>query len=193
MRGMLGSLVVGALAIGLAACETREAADGAATNAGGADTLTGTGADTTVGTGTSRMTDTAGRAETGARIDAELEALNDSGISGSVRLTPGAAGTVVMLTVQPSDSMATGGRRHVAHIHRGSCDNIGAVVAPLEAVATDAPGGATSTSRVDLDLATLTDGNHIVVVHAAGGEPGRPVACAPIQAPAASDTTQISI
>ena len=28
-------------------------------------------------------------------------------------------------------------------------------------------GGATSTTRVNLDLATIADGNHIVVVHAA--------------------------
>jgi hypothetical protein len=110
-----------------------------------------------------------------------------------VRLTPDASGTVVVLAVGSSDSMATGGRRHMAHVHSGSCDNIGAVVAPLDAVAADAPGGANSTTRLDLDVATIANGNHIVVVHAAGGEPGRPVACAPIQPPAGSDTAQTSI
>ena len=191
MRGMLKTMAAAALVTGLAACETREPADDAATTTGRADTMAGSGADTMAGTGT--MTDTSGRAGPGVRIDAELQALNNSGVSGSVGLTPDANGTVVVLSVQPSDSMATGGRRHMAHIHSGSCDNIGAVVAPLDSVATDAPGGATSTTRVNLDVATIADGNHIVVVHAAGGEPGRPVACAPIPARAGSDTTQTSI
>ena len=65
-------------------------------------------------------------------------------------------------------------------MHTGTCDSPGEVVVPLESVSVDATGAGTSTSTVQVPLATVMNGQHIVAVHEAGGNPGNPIACAAI-------------
>jgi hypothetical protein len=55
-------------------------------------------------------------------------------------------------------------------------------VAPLTPITTDASGAGEQTGEVAVPLATVMDGNHIILYHEVGGEPGNPVACAPIPA-----------
>ena len=177
MRTILGGMTAAALALGLAACETGgEAAH---------DTVTTGGADT------------AGQTvqETGGRMELQLEPVNNSGVSGEVYLTPVQGSTTVVVVIEPSDTVGSEGHSHAAHIHSGTCDNIGGVVAPLETIVNNPTSGPTSTTFVQLDMATLGDGNHLVAAHEAGGEPGQPVVCAEIPAQGASgtDTAQAAI
>lgn len=162
-----------ALALGLAACETRQsgAAGEGGTMTGGADA--GAAADSAGQA--SRITEQ--QEGVGERIALELRPLNESGISGEVNLTPTENQTTVIVTLEGTEAQA----RHMAHVHTGTCENIGSPVAPLEPIGGAAAQGPTSTTLIDMDAATLTDGNHVVVAHEAGGSPGRPVVCAPIR------------
>lgn len=105
-----------------------------------------------------------------------LQALGGAPVSGSVQVSEAGAGTQLMLMVSGAGAAGT----HAAHIHTGTCDSLGGVVAPLEPVTTDASGAGTSTSTVQVPMNTVMNGQHIVAVHEAGGDPGAPVACAAI-------------
>ena len=105
---------------------------------------------------------------------ATFEPLNDSGISGQVIASAEGSQTRVQALIaggQPNATMQ-------GHIHRGTCDAPGEVVAPLEAVETNDEGSGESTSTVSVDPSTVFDGGHIVAYHEAGGAPGAPVTCA---------------
>lgn len=69
---------------------------------------------------------------------------------------------------------------HQGHIHRGTCDNLGGVVQPLQPVDAPQGGQGTSNSTVGIPPATVMNGQHIVVYHTVGGSPGAPVVCANI-------------
>ena len=71
---------------------------------------------------------------------------------------------------------------HQGMIHSGTCDAPGEVVAQLQPLTVDATGQGEITSEVTQPLTSFMDGNHIVIYHEAGGEPGQPVACASIPA-----------
>lgn len=177
MKRMLSGLAAAALALGLAACETGgEAAD---------DTTTTGGADT-AGSATETPQ------EMGGRMEVQLEPVNNSGASGEVYLTPVEGSTTVVVVLEQSDSVGNEGQSHAAHIHSGNCENIGGVVAPLEAIVSNPTSGPTSTTFVQHGMETIGDGNHLIAVHEAGGEPGRPIMCAeiPAQGASGSDTAQ---
>lgn len=105
---------------------------------------------------------------------ATFEPLNDSGISGQVIASAEGSQTRVQVLIAGAQPNAT----LQGHIHRGTCDAPGEVVAPLEAVETNDEGSGESTSTVSADPLAVFDGGHIVVYHEAGGEPGAPVTCA---------------
>jgi hypothetical protein len=105
-----------------------------------------------------------------------LQAIGGAPVSGSVQVSEAGAATQVMLMVSGTGAAGT----HAAHIHTGTCDSPGGVVAPLESVTTDASGAGSSTSTVEVPMNTVMNGQHIVAVHEAGGDPGAPVACAAI-------------
>lgn len=107
---------------------------------------------------------------------ATLEPLSESGISGQVIASAEGSQTRVQVLIAGGQPNAT----LQGHIHMGTCDAPGEVVAPLEAVETNDEGSGESTSTVSVDPATVFDGGHIVVYHEAGGEPGAPVTCAPL-------------
>jgi hypothetical protein len=103
-----------------------------------------------------------------------LQELLASGVSGDVTLREIAARTSVQVTVRGGapESMLQ------AHIHRGSCEQPGAAVVPLEPVIIDRDGLGTSVTTVDMPLGDLRRQPHSVLVHQPGEEPGLAVACA---------------
>jgi hypothetical protein len=116
----------------------------------------------------------------------QMAAIGNSGVSGTAQLMEHGAGQT-MVTVNLTGS---GSGAHPGHIHSGTCENLGAVVAPLQAVERT-NGNGTSTSTVDVPLATVMNGQHVVNFHAgAGDNPMAPVACAQIPAQGGGGTTQ---
>jgi hypothetical protein len=125
-------------------------------------------------------TDAAGTAQSDLdAATATLAELAGSGVTGTVRLVPAATGTSVTVTL-------TGAREgvHQGHIHAGTCTNRGAAVVPLSPITVAAGGTGEATSTVEVPIATVRNGNHIVVYHEAGGAPGQAVTCAEIPADA---------
>jgi hypothetical protein len=108
-------------------------------------------------------------------MTAQLQPLQDSGVTGEVTVTGRDAQTEVTVRLAggtPSES-------HPGHIHSGTCDAVGGVVQPLQPIAADATGSGTMTTTVAVPAATAMNGQHIVVYHAPGGQP---VTCAQIPA-----------
>lgn len=100
-----------------------------------------------------------------------INAVNNSGVSGNVELTPEGNQTRVMVNLVGAPS-----GEHKGHIHEGTCANLGTVVQPLEDI--DASGSSTTT--VNIPAATVMNGQHVIAYHVAGGDPGQPIACADI-------------
>lgn len=109
----------------------------------------------------------------GARtLKLELAAQNGSGESGTARLTADGATTRIALELANAPEVA-----QPSHIHEGSCDEIGDVVAPLENVV-----DGKAESVVDMSLADLRRGGLIVHAHKSEAEYETSVACAEIPA-----------
>jgi len=108
----------------------------------------------------------------------QMMALNNSGVNGQTQvMAHGDGETMVTVTLQ-----GAGSGTHPGHIHSGTCDSLGPVVAPLESV-TLANGTGTSTSTVKVPLATVMNGQHVVNFHAGSGENAMaPVSCGAIPA-----------
>jgi hypothetical protein len=106
----------------------------------------------------------------------DLEAQNDSGQSGTARLTADDEKTRVVVELANPPDVA-----QPSHIHMGTCDEIGDVVAPLENVV---EGRAESV--VDMSLAELRRGGLIVHAHKSEADYDTSVACAEIPATEAS-------
>ncbi|HEX6038267.1 hypothetical protein [Longimicrobium sp.] len=169
--------VLTALPFALAACG---GGDDAAE--GGADTTAAVVTDTTtapMATGTTPMgTDTTmtGAQAVGGAVT--LNAVGTSGVTGTAQLMDHGSGQT-MVTV---NLMAQGNTTHGGHIHTGTCEQPGPPVAPLENV-TLANGAGTSSSTVNVPLATVMNGQHIIAYHErAGDDPGSPVTCGAIPA-----------
>ncbi|CAN5640065.1 hypothetical protein BH23GEM6_BH23GEM6_14640 [soil metagenome] len=107
-----------------------------------------------------------------------MRAVGGSGLSGEATLTEAGQQAQVMVRLMGSRAGAT----HQGHIHQGTCDNLGSVVAPLQPVTVDAQGTGTSTSTVDVAIHAAADGQHLIAYHVAGGDPGAPVVCGEIPA-----------
>jgi hypothetical protein len=106
-----------------------------------------------------------------AELELELAEQNRSGQSGSATLTPADGGgttIVIDLASPPAEPQP-------AHVHDGTCDDIGDVVAPLESIAEGA-----SETTVPLSLDELRLGGLIVHAHKSDAEFDVSVACAPI-------------
>lgn len=100
-------------------------------------------------------------------ISVRLNALNDSGISGTAKLTADGDKTVVSLAVDG----ATGG--HPVHIHAGTCKNLGDVVQPL----TDIDENGKSKTTVPMSLDDLVSGEFAINAHLSAEEIQTYVAC----------------
>jgi hypothetical protein len=114
-----------------------------------------------------------------------MNAVGNSGVTGQAQFMDHAQGQT-MVTVNLT---AQGNTTHSGHIHTGTCDAPGDVVAPLQDI-TLANGTGSSSSTVPAPLATVMNGQHIVAYHASSGaNPGAPVVCAQIPAQQAGGTT----
>jgi ABC-type glycerol-3-phosphate transport system substrate-binding protein len=107
-----------------------------------------------------------------------LAAVNASGITGDAVVSGSGSGAQVVLTLRGAKAAGT----HQAHVHSGTCAQPGPPVAPLQPVTVDASGTGSSTSTIDVGMAALMDGGHIVSAHEAGGNPGAMIACGRIEA-----------
>jgi hypothetical protein len=101
-----------------------------------------------------------------------------SGTHGEASLREVGERTSVQLTLRDAPADAT---IH-AHIHSGSCQAQGPVVAPLDPVITDSEGLGTSVTTIDLPIRTVTGGGHYVQAHTPGEAPGPPISCGDIDA-----------
>jgi hypothetical protein len=106
----------------------------------------------------------------------DLAAQNDSGQSGTARLTADGQSTRVVVELANPPDVA-----QPSHIHMGTCHEIGDVVAPLENVV-----DGRAESVVDMSLAELRRGGLIVHAHKSEPEYDVSVACAEIPATEAS-------
>jgi hypothetical protein len=166
-----------ALPFALAACG---GGDDAA--AGGADTTAASMDSMTTTTPTSMPADTgmAGAQAMGSGVT--MNAVGGSGVTGQAQfMDHGGGSTMVMVNLT-----AQGTTTHSGHIHQGTCDAPGQVVAPLQDI-TLANGTGSSSSTVQVPLATVMNGQHIVAYHQGQGEnAGAPVVCGQIPAQAAA-------
>lgn len=113
----------------------------------------------------------------GARaLTLELAAQNGSGQSGTAQLTADGEKTRIVVELANSPDVA-----QPSHVHEGTCDEIGDVIAPLENVV-----DGRAESVVDMSLAELQRGGLIVHAHKSEAEYDTSVACAEIPATDAS-------
>ena len=96
-----------------------------------------------------------------------IEPLNDSGVTGEVTATHrmDSVTVEVMLTGAPEGSLP-------AHVHSGTCDNVGGVLAPL----TRLEGGSSTTTLAASQVGENQEA--VVQVHDASGQP---IACADLR------------
>jgi len=105
-----------------------------------------------------------------------INELNASGVSGDASLTDNGDGTT---TVDVLVDGATGG--HPAHIHSGTCAELGDVVYPL----TDLDATGASVTIIEVPLAELlASGPYAINIHLSADEIGTYVACGDIPAEA---------
>jgi hypothetical protein len=106
----------------------------------------------------------------------DLAAQNSSGQSGTARLTAEGEKTRIVVELANAPDVA-----QPSHVHEGTCDDIGDVVAPLENVVDGRAEGV-----VDMSLAELRRGGLIVHAHKSEAEYDTSVACAEIPSTDAS-------
>lgn len=109
-------------------------------------------------------------------LNLELAAQNGSGQSGKAHLTADGEKTRIAIELANAPEVA-----QPSHLHKGTCDEIGDVVVPLENVV-----DGRAESVVDMSLAELRRGGLIVHAHKSEAEYDTSVACAEIQPPDAS-------
>ncbi len=113
-----------------------------------------------------------------APMTVSLDEEHDSRMSGTVTLTPRGDSTVVELSLNG----AKAGESVMSHIHYGTCQDPGGVVAPLQSVQIGPDGSGTSRTTValsKLDDARKAHGHLLVQAHLADG---KPAACADVPA-----------
>lgn len=104
-------------------------------------------------------------------VTVEFKALNNSGESGKATLTPVDGKTKVFINL----TGAPEGVAQPAHIHQGTCENLGGPKYPLEAVK-----NGNSETTIDAKLSDLTAGDYAINVHKSEKEISTYVACGDI-------------
>jgi hypothetical protein len=91
-----------------------------------------------------------------------LSQVENSGVSGDARFTVLSMNeTDVIVEIEDAVPNAT----YRVAIHRGTCDNVGAQAHQLDSVETNAQGDGALSTALNVRLANLTDGNHVVAVY----------------------------
>jgi hypothetical protein len=173
-----------ALPFALAACGGGdEAAEG-----GAADTTAAAGmgaTDTTTAATTTMPADTGMAGATGMGGAVTMNAVGTSGVTGQAQIMEHGTGQT-MVTVNLT---AQGSSTHSGHIHTGTCEALGDVVVPLQDV-TLANGTGSSSSTIQVPMATVMNGQHVVSYHQGqGASAGPSVVCGSIPAMAAGGAT----
>lgn len=113
-------------------------------------------------------------------VTATMNALNNSGQTGTVTLTPKGNQTEVTVNIRPGAA----GVAEPAHIHVGACPDVAAVKYPLTSVM-----DGKSTTTVDAKLSDLQAGNMAVNVHKSAQEIQVYVSCGNIPVASAVPAT----
>ena len=123
--------------------------------------------DTEAGAADTAMAEAPAAAETAdAAVEMDMEARNESGITGEARIQLQTDGLLVTVDLDGVEA----GTEYASHIHSGTCEQPGGVVVPLESVP-GAEGSASTSVGVD----QLPPGqSYLIMSHGAGGQP---VAC----------------
>ena len=111
------------------------------------------------------------QAATAEAVTVELKAVKDSGVSGKATLTPMDMKTKVTIEL----TGAPQGIAQPAHVHQGTCENLGPPKYPLDAVK---DGKAETT--IDAKLSDLTSGDLAINVHKSEKEMSVYAACGEI-------------
>jgi hypothetical protein len=112
-------------------------------------------------------------------VTVTLNPMGGSGVSGTAVLT--AVGNTTQISLSASGFAPN--TSHATHIHTGTCANQGPVQFPLPDLTADASGNATATTTLNVPLASLMDGNHMVQTHVTtGANFGPGIACGDIPA-----------
>ena len=104
--------------------------------------------------------------------------MGTSTLTGDLRVEGEDNGTEIDVTIRNS----TEGAVHKGHVHSGTCSTIGGVVAPLGDITIDGDRDGDSETDLAIPMATVMNGQHIVVYHEANGAPGAPAVCVAIPA-----------
>jgi hypothetical protein len=117
-------------------------------------------------------------AQENGSLTIDLDEINGSGVSGTATLSEADGQTSVSIEL---DGTPEGGE-HPAHIHSGTCDDLGDVVFPLENVV---EGSSESTVEASIDDILAAD--HAINVHLSADEMDVYVACGEITDETATD------
>jgi hypothetical protein len=91
-----------------------------------------------------------------------LSEIEDSGVTGDARFTVLSQNeTDVIVEIEDAAPNAT----YRVAIHRGTCDNVGAQAHQLDSLETNAEGDGALSTSLNVMLANVTDGNHVVAVY----------------------------
>lgn len=112
-------------------------------------------------------TDTAAKAGGMKGTSVAMAPKNESGLAGTAVLKPAAGDS---LKVELSLSGLTDGKSYPAHVHKGTCQSPGTVVAGLTNVTADGTTG-TSTTRIADPRAGDAEGPFLVMAHLPDGTP----------------------
>lgn len=103
-------------------------------------------------------------------VDAQLDPVNDSGVSGTARVTAAGEATEVTLNVSGLEANAEA----QASMHSGTCDMPSASFAALPNLTADADGNASGSGTIlfqgseNVSLASIADGEHVIIVQSGG-------------------------
>ncbi len=111
-------------------------------------------------------------------ITIDMNEVDDSGQSGSADITSDGDQTIISVSIDPGEE----GVPQPAHIHDGSCAELGGVAYPLE----DVVDGESETT-VDVTITELIQGEYAINVHLSEDEMGVNVACGTLPLIAAPD------
>jgi hypothetical protein len=100
--------------------------------------------------------------EIGDTETVNISEVEDSGVRGDVRFTVlGENETDVLVEVRDARPNAT----YQVAVHQGTCDNPGAQQHTLDTIQTNEQGDGASTTTLNVRLANVMDGNHVVALH----------------------------
>ena len=108
----------------------------------------------------------------------ELDPVGNSGVSGTASIVDLGMQNGTQVVVQLAAGRGPGS--HAAHVHQGTCAQLGPVAHPLQSISVDATGNGNRINNMSIPVMTLMDGQHVVSVHEQNGDPGAPVACGAI-------------